>query len=89
MAAGEGGSIINVSSIAAVAPTAAEVPYGAAKAGLNNLTQTGNYFLLYGNPALTSLTGLDQLTSIGESLGIIDNDSLTYSVPLLPDWLTF
>ncbi|MEM7410924.1 MAG: glucose 1-dehydrogenase [Myxococcota bacterium] len=33
-----GGSIINVSSIAAVAPSYAEVPYGAAKAGLNNLT---------------------------------------------------
>jgi len=39
MAAGEGGAIINVSSIAAVSPTAAEAPYGAAKAGLNNLTQ--------------------------------------------------
>ena len=39
MAAAEGGAIINVSSIAAVAPTAAEVPYGAAKAGLNNLTK--------------------------------------------------
>jgi NAD(P)-dependent dehydrogenase (short-subunit alcohol dehydrogenase family) len=38
MASGEGGSIINVSSVAAVAPTAAEIPYGAAKAGLNNLT---------------------------------------------------
>ncbi len=33
-----GGSIINVSSIAAVEPSAAEVPYGAAKAGLNALT---------------------------------------------------
>ena len=40
MAAGEGGSIINVSSIAAVAPTQSEVPYGTAKAGLNNLTQS-------------------------------------------------
>lgn len=39
MARGEGGSIINVSSIAAVAPTAAELPYAAAKAGLNNLTE--------------------------------------------------
>jgi NAD(P)-dependent dehydrogenase (short-subunit alcohol dehydrogenase family) len=38
MVAGEGGSIINVSSIAAVAPTPGEVPYAAAKAGLNNLT---------------------------------------------------
>jgi NAD(P)-dependent dehydrogenase (short-subunit alcohol dehydrogenase family) len=38
MAAGAGGSIIHVSSIAAVQPTPSEVPYGAAKAGLNNLT---------------------------------------------------
>lgn len=33
-----GGSIINVSSVAAVTPGPAEVPYGMAKAGLNNLT---------------------------------------------------
>ena len=33
-----GGSIINVSSTASVAPGAAEVPYAAAKAGVNNLT---------------------------------------------------
>ena len=32
------GSIINVSSVAAVQPTAGEVPYAMAKAGLNNLT---------------------------------------------------
>ncbi len=38
MAEGDGGSIINVSSVAAVQPSPAEVPYGAAKAGLNNLT---------------------------------------------------
>jgi NAD(P)-dependent dehydrogenase (short-subunit alcohol dehydrogenase family) len=40
MMQGQGGSIINISSVAAIAPTAAEVPYGAAKAGLNNLTQS-------------------------------------------------
>jgi len=40
MAAGDGGSIINVSSVAAVAPTPAEAPYGAAKAGVNNLTRS-------------------------------------------------
>jgi NAD(P)-dependent dehydrogenase (short-subunit alcohol dehydrogenase family) len=33
-----GGSIVNVSSVAAVVPTPLEVPYAAAKAGLNNLT---------------------------------------------------
>ncbi len=38
MAEGQGGSIINVSTVAAVSPSPAEVPYGAAKAGLNNLT---------------------------------------------------
>lgn len=38
MADGDGGSIINVSSIAAVQPTPGEIPYAAAKAGLNNLT---------------------------------------------------
>ncbi len=40
MAAGDGGSIINVSSTAAVHPTADAAIYGAAKAGLNNLTET-------------------------------------------------
>ncbi len=38
MAEQAGGSIINVSSTAAVQPTPVEAPYGAAKAGLNNLT---------------------------------------------------
>ncbi|MBM4266854.1 MAG: glucose 1-dehydrogenase [Deltaproteobacteria bacterium] len=39
MAAGNGGSIINVSSVAAVQPSPIEIPYAAAKAGLNNLTR--------------------------------------------------
>jgi NAD(P)-dependent dehydrogenase (short-subunit alcohol dehydrogenase family) len=38
MAAGAGGSIINISSTAAVTPTPIETPYAAAKAGLNALT---------------------------------------------------
>jgi len=38
MAAGEGGSIINVSSTAAVQPSPIEAPYAAAKAGVNNMT---------------------------------------------------
>jgi NAD(P)-dependent dehydrogenase (short-subunit alcohol dehydrogenase family) len=38
MAAADGGSIINVSSVAAVRPTPRELPYGAAKAGLDTLT---------------------------------------------------
>jgi len=38
MAAGAGGSIINMSSIAAIRPTPIETPYATAKAGLNALT---------------------------------------------------
>jgi NAD(P)-dependent dehydrogenase (short-subunit alcohol dehydrogenase family) len=38
MAASGGGVIINVSSVAAVSPTPVELPYAAAKAGLNALT---------------------------------------------------
>lgn len=38
MVKGEGGSIINISSIAATRPSAIEAPYAAAKAGLNSLT---------------------------------------------------
>lgn len=38
MAAGEGGVIINVTSVAAARPTPREAPYAAAKAGLNTLT---------------------------------------------------
>jgi NAD(P)-dependent dehydrogenase (short-subunit alcohol dehydrogenase family) len=39
MAAGDGGSIINVSSTAAVRPTPNELPYGMAKAGLHAMTK--------------------------------------------------
>jgi NAD(P)-dependent dehydrogenase (short-subunit alcohol dehydrogenase family) len=38
MAAGEGGSIINVSSVASIKPTPTDLPYAAAKAGLDALT---------------------------------------------------
>ena len=40
MAAGEGGSIINVSSNAAVEASPNSEPYGAAKAGINSLTRS-------------------------------------------------
>lgn len=39
MAAGDGGSIINISSIASHYTTADVIPYGAAKAGLNAMTK--------------------------------------------------
>jgi NAD(P)-dependent dehydrogenase (short-subunit alcohol dehydrogenase family) len=38
MAAGDGGSLINVSSIAAQRPQVHDIPYAAAKAGLNSMT---------------------------------------------------
>ncbi len=38
MAEAGGGSIINISSVAAMRPTASEVPYGAAKAGVHVVT---------------------------------------------------
>jgi NAD(P)-dependent dehydrogenase (short-subunit alcohol dehydrogenase family) len=38
MAQGDGGSIINISSIAAIEPTPGELPYAAAKAGIGALT---------------------------------------------------
>jgi NAD(P)-dependent dehydrogenase (short-subunit alcohol dehydrogenase family) len=39
MAAGEGGSIINIGSIEAIRPRAVALPYAAAKAGLHTLTE--------------------------------------------------
>jgi NAD(P)-dependent dehydrogenase (short-subunit alcohol dehydrogenase family) len=39
MAAGDGGSIVNVSSVAAIRPSPHELPYATAKAGLNALTE--------------------------------------------------
>jgi NAD(P)-dependent dehydrogenase (short-subunit alcohol dehydrogenase family) len=39
MAAGDGGSVINVSSIASIRPTPDVIPYAAAKAGLNAMTE--------------------------------------------------
>jgi len=39
MAAGDGGAIINVSSMAAIRPLPEYLPYAAAKAGLNTLTE--------------------------------------------------
>lgn len=40
MAAGDGGSIINISSIASLQPSPTSEPYGAAKAGLNAITRS-------------------------------------------------
>jgi len=39
MAAGDGGSIINISSVGSIRPSPAFLPYAAAKAGLNTITE--------------------------------------------------
>lgn len=46
MAAGDGGSIINISSTASIRPTPDVIPYAAAKAGLNAMTEA--FALAYG-----------------------------------------
>jgi NAD(P)-dependent dehydrogenase (short-subunit alcohol dehydrogenase family) len=46
MAEGDGGSIVNVSSVAAILPTPTDLPYAAAKAGLDALT--AGFALAYG-----------------------------------------
>lgn len=43
MSEGDGGSIINVSSLGAVRPQTDNIPYGAAKAGLNHMTVSFAY----------------------------------------------
>jgi NAD(P)-dependent dehydrogenase (short-subunit alcohol dehydrogenase family) len=43
MADGDGGSIINISSVAAVRANPATAPYSAAKAGLNSITESFAY----------------------------------------------
>ena len=55
MAEGDGGSIINVSSIASMQPSPHAEPYGAAKAGLNNLTSSFAYARSEG-PFLTDIS---------------------------------
>ena len=66
MAAGEGGSIINVSSTAAVTPSPSAEPYGAAKAGLNALTRSFAY--AYGpNVRVNSIMAGPFLTDISKA----------------------
>jgi NAD(P)-dependent dehydrogenase (short-subunit alcohol dehydrogenase family) len=43
MAAGDGGSIINISSTASIRPDASVIPYASAKAGLNAMTEAFAY----------------------------------------------
>jgi NAD(P)-dependent dehydrogenase (short-subunit alcohol dehydrogenase family) len=74
MAAGTGGSIINISSVAAIRPTPNELPYAAAKAGLGALT--AGFALAYGpkvrvntimaGPFLTDIAAAWDMETFGE-----------------------
>ncbi|MGW5382219.1 SDR family NAD(P)-dependent oxidoreductase [Nocardia sp. NPDC003963] len=76
MATGEGGSIINISSIAAERPTPGDLPYAAAKAGLNILTK--GFAQAYGpsvrvnaimaGPFLTDISKAWDMDAVGEKL---------------------
>ncbi|MEZ5573943.1 MAG: glucose 1-dehydrogenase [Halioglobus sp.] len=81
MARGAGGSIINISSIAAVAPSAFELPYAAAKAGLNNLTQ-GLAHTLGPNVRCNCIMPGPFLTDIAEAWSQEMKDAMISRVPL-------
>lgn len=79
MAAAGGGSIINVSSTAAVTPSPSAEPYGAAKAGLNALTRSFAYAFgpnvrvngIMPGPFLTDISkawDLDKFAELAEEL---------------------
>jgi NAD(P)-dependent dehydrogenase (short-subunit alcohol dehydrogenase family) len=76
MAAGDGGSIINVSSSGSLQPTAGTAPYGAAKRGLNALTEALAYAFgptvrvntLMPGPYLTDISDAWDLDAMQEGL---------------------
>ena len=81
MARGDGGSIINVSSIAAVSPSPLELPYAAAKAGLNNLTE-GLAHTLGPKVRVNCIMPGPFLTDIAEAWTPEVKDALVSLVPL-------
>jgi NAD(P)-dependent dehydrogenase (short-subunit alcohol dehydrogenase family) len=81
MAAGDGGSIINVSSTGAVRPTADIVPYAAAKAGLNALT-VGFAHALGPKVRVNAIMPGPFLTTISETWDMDALDQRTRTFPL-------
>jgi NAD(P)-dependent dehydrogenase (short-subunit alcohol dehydrogenase family) len=81
MAAGEGGSIINVSSTGAVRPTGDIVPYSAAKAGLNALT-VGFAHALGPKVRVNAIMPGPFLTTISQSWDMDALAKLTQTFPL-------
>jgi NAD(P)-dependent dehydrogenase (short-subunit alcohol dehydrogenase family) len=81
MAAGDGGSIINVSSTGAVRPTGDIVPYAAAKAGLNAMT-VGFADALGPKVRVNGIMPGPFLTTIAETWDMDMVDDLTRAFPL-------
>jgi NAD(P)-dependent dehydrogenase (short-subunit alcohol dehydrogenase family) len=81
MAAHGGGSIINVSSVAAVLPTPTDLPYAAAKAGLDALT--AGFALAYGpSVRVNTIMAGPFLTDISKAWDLDAFAALAKSYPL-------
>jgi NAD(P)-dependent dehydrogenase (short-subunit alcohol dehydrogenase family) len=81
MVDGEGGSIINISSVAAVKPTPGDLPYAAAKAGLDTLT--AGFALAYGPKVrVNSIMAGPFFTDISKSWDREEFDQAVKAYPL-------
>ncbi|MCK8674892.1 SDR family oxidoreductase [Rhodococcus sp. HM1] len=81
MAAGSGGSIINISSIASERPMTTDLPYAAAKAGLNTLTK--GFAQAYGpNVRVNTIMAGAFLTDISKAWDMESADELFRGMPL-------
>lgn len=72
MAAGGGGTVVNVSSVASFTPIPATAPYGAAKAGVNNLTAV-----------LATEFASDNIRVNGVALGMIKSEGFVKGMQML------
>jgi len=81
MAGAGGGSIINVSSVAAVQPTWLELPYGMAKAALHNMT-AGLAHSLQGRVRVNAIMPGPFLTDISRAWPQAFHDHIRDSVPM-------
>ena len=81
MAGGSGGSIINISSVAAIRPGPTDLPYAAAKAGLDALT--AGFALAYGPKVrVNTIMAGPFLTDISAAWDMDVFDDMTKSYPL-------
>lgn len=81
MTGGDGGSIINVSSVAAIRPAPTDLPYAAAKAGLDALT--AGFALAYGPKVrVNTIMAGPFLTDISAAWDMDVFDGMTKAYPL-------